>query len=94
MAANDVESVVLLPGHVQGHEGDEAGDLHEEVDDDGEPRVEGERVDGRHVGQGAQEEARRLGDRGEQHRGAHFAHLTQEQNKFNKAFCYNDFDQI
>ena len=40
--------VVLVPPDVQRKEPDEARDLHEEVDDDGEPRVEGERVDGRH----------------------------------------------
>ena len=75
MTTNDVEAVVLLPRHVEGHEGDEAGDLHEEVDDDGEAGVEGERVDGRHVGQGAQEEAGGLRHRGEQHRRAHLANL-------------------
>ena len=37
-----------MPPDVQREKADEASDLHKKVDDDGEARVEGERVDGRH----------------------------------------------
>ena len=40
--------VVLVAPDVEREEPDEASDLHEEVDDDGEARVEGERVYCRH----------------------------------------------
>ncbi len=56
-AAGDVVSVALLPGHIQRHERDEHGELHEEVDDDGEAGVDGERVDSGHVVEAAEEEA-------------------------------------
>ena len=40
--ADDVEAVVLLAAHVKGDEGDEAGDLHEEVHEERHARVQGE----------------------------------------------------
>jgi len=59
-AADDVVSVVLLPHHVEGDEGDEAGDLHQEVDGQRHPRVERKRTHRRHVRERAQKEARRF----------------------------------
>ena len=44
----NVEPVVLVPPDVEREESDEARDLHEEVDDDGEPGVQRERVHGGH----------------------------------------------
>ena len=44
----NVEPVVLVPPDVEREESDEARDLHEEVDDDGEAGVQRERVHGGH----------------------------------------------
>ena len=46
--SNRILPVVLVSPDVQREESDKASDLHEEVDDDGEARIEGERVDSRH----------------------------------------------
>ena len=49
-------------------------DLHQEVDEERHPGVEGEGADGGHVGERPEEEAGALAERGEQHGGRHLAH--------------------
>ena len=56
-AADDIKSVVLLTHHVQRYQRHETRDLHQEVDDERHPGVEGKRAHCGHVRKGPKEEA-------------------------------------
>ena len=63
-----------VPSHIQGHETDKAGDLHEEINEDCEAGIDGKRVDRGHVGERAKKEARGFGEGGQQHGGRNLTH--------------------
>lgn len=75
--------VTVLPCNVQRKQSHKTADLHEEVDENGEPGIERKCVDRWNGGHDTNKEAGALGGRREKHGGGHLA------NDASKVLCHS-----